>query len=101
MEIPWEAIVAIVLTLGGAALQVWHGIDKRLDKLESDSRLIQYQLEILTSDIERRSNRFKQAIQEITLWLQKRGFVPRSQTTDGPWPSADPPTQSFPAPKDR
>lgn len=101
MAIEWGVITAVAVPAIGGALAVYHSFDKRLDKLESDCRLLTYQLEILQADTGRRGDRVKQAIYEITQWLQKRGFVPRSQTPDGPWPSPDPPTQSFLTPQDR
>lgn len=99
MTFPLDAVAAIAVPAVGGVLWAYHNLDKRLDRVEAELRLTTYRLESLEADLERRGGRLKQAIYEITQWLQKRGFTPRSVTTDGPWPTGNPPTGAVYVPR--
>lgn len=95
---PWGEIVACAVAVIGAVAGLLTRFDKRLDKLESEFKLLEYRLREMEQACRDADTKLEKAITNLTSFMAKNsGFQPRAHRSDGsPWPTDDTPTMGYP-----
>lgn len=97
-DFPWGEIIGVAVAIIGAVAGLLTRFDKRLDRLESEFKLLEYRLREMEQACRDADIKLEKAIANLTGYLVKNsGFQPRATRSDGtPWPTDDTPTLGYP-----